>query len=108
MIKKLQFLISLVLLSSILFAQRDSIKIGKAVLLFYDSTEFAPLMHKIPFDEAYNKTFVNLEYKNEGRLMTNYTLEFKITHVSFPPIQGGPGLGPVSYTHLTLPTIYSV
>ena len=35
---------------------------------------------------------------------------FKILHLEFGPITGGLvlGLGPVSYTHLTLPTIYSV
>jgi hypothetical protein len=52
MLKKLHFLLVLSLLSVVATAQQDSVKIEKAVLLFYDSTEIAPLVTQIPFYEA--------------------------------------------------------
>ncbi len=49
MIKNLLFLSSLVIFSNCLFAQQDSIKIEKAVLLLYDSWEIAQEVTQIQY-----------------------------------------------------------
>ncbi len=49
MVKKILFLISFYSFLPGLFAQQDSVRIQKAVLLFYDSTEITPVVNLIPF-----------------------------------------------------------
>lgn len=91
MIRKLYFLSSFLLFSAVLIAQQDSVKIEKAVLLFYDSTEIAPVVNLIPYNQA-GQTVHILEYKNFGsRDLFNFTEEYKVTHVK--SVWGGPGVG---------------
>jgi hypothetical protein len=63
MVKKIHFLFSFVLFSFISIAQQGSVKIEKAVLLFYDSTEIAPVVNLIPYFET-GETVHLLHYRN--------------------------------------------
>jgi hypothetical protein len=77
--------------SIVLLAQQDSVKIEKAVLLFYDSTEIAPVMNYIPTTETWEKV-LNLKFKNIGQQqILSSTLEFRISHIKDQ--QGFPGFG---------------
>ena len=103
MLKKIPLLFSFILLSFILTAQQDSVRIEKAVLLFYDSTEIAPMVTQIPFYEA-TEALLNIKYKNTGnRMINNYALEFEIIHNSYP--QGGVGVGLVYSNRVIQDTI---
>jgi hypothetical protein len=51
-VKKICILFSFVLFSFILIAQQDSVRIEKVALLFYDSTEIAPVVNLIPYFET--------------------------------------------------------
>ncbi|MFT4755473.1 MAG: hypothetical protein ACI9DK_003015 [Vicingaceae bacterium] len=58
MVKKIHFLFSFILI-----AQQDSVKIEKAVLLFYYSTEIAPVVNLIPYFETVETVHL-LHYRN--------------------------------------------
>lgn len=76
--RKFQILFSAMLFSSVVFAQQDSVRIQKAVLLFYDSTDIAPVIHRIPYIEA-TEEVMYVSYKNVGqRSLLNYSIEYRI------------------------------
>ena len=103
MLKKISFLFSFTLLSILMTAQQDSVRIEKAVLLFYDSSENAPVVRKIPAYEAIEFT-LDLKYKNYGNLdIVNHSLQLETSHRSYP--LGGSGVGLVHKTVISLDTI---
>ena len=93
MVKKLQILSSLLMFSSILFAQQDSVHIEKAVLLFYDSTELEPVVNLVPYAETGTTAYL-LEYRNVGNQdLLNYKEQYDVYHVSDTSGQSHTGLG---------------
>ena len=103
MVKKILFLISFYSFLPGLFAQQDSVRIQKAVLLFYDSTEITPVVNLIPFGET-GETAHLLYYRNTGsRNLFNLTEEYEVTHVNDP--NGSPGVGLVYSTSQSRDTL---
>ena len=102
MLKKIPLLFSFILLSLILTAQQGSVRIEKAALLFYDSTEIAPAVNLIPYDQS-RAAVHSLQYENVGtRDLFNLTEEYLVTHLSSPRM---PGIGLVYTSLVNLDTL---
>lgn len=102
MLKKTPLLFPSILLSFILTAQQGSVRIEKAALLFYDSTEIAPVVNLIPYDQS-RATVHYLEYENVGtRDIFNITEEYIVTHLNSPR---NPGIGLVYVSSVNFDTL---
>ncbi|MBL4707115.1 MAG: hypothetical protein JKY48_01565 [Flavobacteriales bacterium] len=102
--KKIYFIFALILsIFSSIFAQNDSLRINKSVFLFYDSSDYVPVLTRLPYVEA-NQGLLHVQYENLGtNAIARPSARLDITHETFPG--GTPGWGLVTSWVLSLDSL---